>query len=133
MLLQILFDFARRYSDANDGALLTSWPTYKVDLPTILQTKYESSIHSMWSGDVETLLISLKLNPNKANARNLLTAASFNKAIGKTHDMQNTVFYSVCMLLDKFCHLHSAIPNENQMLNNVKIFQLKISEERNCN
>lgn len=83
MYFQILFDFSHRFSDSDCDAFLGSWPEYRVRLKEILRNQYQASIRTTWSEDISDLLILLKLNPARANGRNLLTIESFNKAIEK--------------------------------------------------
>lgn len=81
--LQILFDFSVRYKEIDCNAFLDTWPTHSVRLNDILKDQYESSIYTMWTEDIQDLLILLKLLPAKTNGRNLLSVESFNKATEK--------------------------------------------------
>lgn len=64
--------------------LIDNWATYSERFREILTQNYESSIHTMWSKEVEDILVILKLFPAKAGGRNAASGiTSFNKTIDK--------------------------------------------------
>lgn len=78
-----MFDFSVRYANIDSNAFLDSWPIYSSRLNDILKNQYASDVHTMWSADIQDLLILLKLLPARTNGRNLLSVESFSKATEK--------------------------------------------------
>lgn len=95
---QILLDFSLRYKDIDCDAFLDSWPTNNVRLNDILTNQYETSVYTMWSQDIQDLLILLKLLPAKSNGRNLLSVQAFNKATEKLFVFRKVHLHNVPIL-----------------------------------
>lgn len=82
----MLFDFTNFICETiNPNSFIEKWPSFSSRLKIMFESQYKSQLFAtMWSTDVENILILLKLFPFKATGRNNVASAStFPNAIKK--------------------------------------------------
>lgn len=93
--LQILHDFTVRFPEANAGGFIEDWPFYAQNIKKVFYESYYQKIDTLWSDDIEELLVVLKLLPAKAGQKVASGVLPFNRAIDKF-----IVHTKVCVLIE---------------------------------
>lgn len=84
--LQIIFDYTHYICETNNpNSFIEKWPSFSSRLKHMFESQFKSHLFAtMWSTEVENLLILLKLFPFKATGRNNVTpSTAFSNAIKK--------------------------------------------------
>lgn len=78
-----MHDFTIRFPEASADGFIKKWPFYASNMKKILNDNYNQKIRTLWSEDVEQLLVVLKLLPAKAGQKVAAGVLPFDRAIDK--------------------------------------------------
>lgn len=86
-----MFDFGQQFPDADSNGFIKNWALISNEMKKVLKEYYRSDINTLWTDEVEQLLILMKILPARASQKTKKTALPFVKAIDRL-----IVFSEVC-------------------------------------
>lgn len=88
-----MYDFIIRFPKANADVFIEKWPFYASNMKNVLLDSYKQEMGTLWSEEVEQLLVVLKLLPAKGGSKGGAGILPFIRAIDKL-----IVHSDVCIL-----------------------------------